>query len=215
MPNRSYLLLLALSSLCIAPMFAQNTAPDSALATPTFHVTSRSVVVNVVVTDKGERAVTGLPREQFQIFEDGKPQVITSFEEHSGIPTSTGASGANPAPSSPPLPADTFSNVPEAPPSDSVNLLLMDALNTPIANQSLVHQQMVKYLATILPGTRMGVFTLSERLRMIQGVTADSSTLQAAIARSAANPNQSGLLPTAEGDRRESGGSRSHQLEYQ
>jgi VWFA-related protein len=157
----------------------------------TFHVNARSVVVDVVVTDRNGKAVTGLPREEFQVFEDGKPQAITFFEQHAGAPT-----GAAPA-APPPLPPNTFTNVPAAVPADAVNVLLMDALNTPMDDQSYVHKEMVKYLGTIPPGIRIAVFLLSERLRIVQGFTEDSSALRAAIAHTAANPSNSPLMATA------------------
>ncbi len=39
------------------------------------------VLVDVVVTNKG-KPVQGLNKSQFKVMEDGKPQTITSFEEH-------------------------------------------------------------------------------------------------------------------------------------
>jgi VWFA-related protein len=73
----------------------------------------------------------------------------------------------------------------------------MDGLNTPLSDQAEVHKQMVKYLSTLPANIRIGVFLLSERLRIIQGFTQDSALLRASIARLAANPNTSALLPTA------------------
>ena len=162
---------------------------------PTLRLNARTVVLDIVVTDKNGKAVTGLPKEAFQILEDGAPQTISFFEQHSG--TVSGSADASPAQPQPPLPPNTFTNVPAAAPADSVNVLLMDALNSPNQDQAYVHKQMVQYLASIPPGIRIAVFMLSNRLRIIQGFTADSSALRAAIARSAANPNQSALLTTA------------------
>jgi VWFA-related protein len=197
MPRRRYHLLLALSALLASPVFAQTAASaDSGVPAPTLRVNARSVVVDVVVTDKNNKAVTGLPREDFQVFEDGKPQTITFFEQHAGA--ATAAALTRPAP---PLPPNTFTNVPPAPLADSVNVLLMDALNTPMADQVFVHKEMVRYLGTIPPGIRIAVFLLSTRLRIVQGFTEDSSALRAAIARTAANPTQSPLMATpAEND---------------
>ena len=62
-------------------------APDSESSVATFRVNARSVVVDVVVTDKRGKAVTGIPRQNFQVFEDGKPQAVTFFEEHAGAAT--------------------------------------------------------------------------------------------------------------------------------
>ena len=38
------------------------------------------VTVDAVVTDKKNVPIEGLSRDQFQVFEDGKPQTIASFE---------------------------------------------------------------------------------------------------------------------------------------
>ena len=187
--RRSLSLWVALSASFASQILAQTpAAPDSESSVATFRVNARSVVVDVVVTDKSGKAVTGIPRQNFQVFEDGKPQAVTFFEEHAGAATT--AAPAEPAP----LPPGTFINVPRALPADSVNVLLMDALNTPIADQIYVHKQMIKYLATIPPGTRIAVFLLGGQLRIVQGFTEDSSVLLAAIAHSAANSERSALL---------------------
>jgi hypothetical protein len=49
---------------------------------PTLTVSVRRVVVDVVVTDAHGKPVRGLPASQFRVFEDGKPQSLRSFDEH-------------------------------------------------------------------------------------------------------------------------------------
>jgi VWFA-related protein len=44
-----------------------------------FHVSVNLVQIDAVVTDSKGQHVTGLKREDFQVFEDGKPQKITNF----------------------------------------------------------------------------------------------------------------------------------------
>ena len=167
-------------------------APETEAPVTILKLNVRTVLVDVVVTDKDNRAVPGLQREDFQVLEDGKPQTISFFEPN--FAADSGAANTAPGPR---LPLNTFSNIPPTPPSNSVNVLLMDALNTQVADQSNVHKQMVKYLANIPPGIRIGVFLLSERLRIIQGFTQDSGLLRSSIAKFAANPSTSALLPTA------------------
>jgi VWFA-related protein len=191
MLRRRSCLILALSSFLAVPLLAQTATPvNPGVPAATLRVNARSVVVDVVVTDRNNKAVTGLPREEFQVFEDGKPQAITFFEQHAGTPA-----GA-PAEPAPPLPPNTFTNIPSALPTDAVDVLLMDAQNTPMENQVYVHKEMVKYLSTIPPGIRIGIFLLSNRLRIVQGFTEDSSALRMAIERSSANPTPSALLAT-------------------
>jgi VWFA-related protein len=188
----SVLLTLAFSSLFAGTAFAQTPPPpESEAPATTLKATTRNVLLDVVVTDKRDKPVSGLRKEDFQVLEDGKPQTISFFETaFAGTP---GAASAVPAP---PLPPNTFTNVPAVAPNNAVNVLLMDALNTNMGDQSLVHKEMVRYLASIPPGTRIGIMLLSERLRIVQGITQDSTLLRASLARLAANPSQSALLLT-------------------
>jgi VWFA-related protein len=193
MSHVSRLFKMALCLMFAAPLWAQNAAPaDNETPATTLKLNVRTVLVDVVVTDKDNHAVAGLKKEDFQVLEDGKPQAISFFE--SNFAADQSVVDAAPAPH---LPPNFFTNVPPVAPNNSVNLLLMDALNTQIADQAVVHRQMVKYLGSVPPGIRIGVFLLSERLRIIQGFTQDSTVLRASIAKFAANPSTSALLPTA------------------
>ncbi len=131
------------------------------------------VVLDVVVTDSGGAPVSGLTQDDFRVEEDGKPQKVSSFQEHKGVPI-------KPV-DLPPMPKNTYTNYPTVETADSINVILMDALNTQMPDQSFVHQQVLKYLRTIPPGARVAVFTLSSRLRMLQEFTTDSSRLLAAL----------------------------------
>jgi len=73
-------------------------------------------------------------------------------------------------------------------------MLLLDSLNTPLPDQVYVHEQMLKQLRTIPPNTRVAVFALASRLRMLQGVTTDSAALLAAINGQKAGAQASALL---------------------
>jgi VWFA-related protein len=177
--------------------YAQNAAPADADAQDlTLRETVKNVLVDVVVTDKNGHAVPGLKKEDFKVYEDGKPQAMTFFEDHTnggGIRSDAGAAQVRP------LPLNTFTNVAAIAPTDTVNLLLMDALNTANGDQVYVHKEMVRYLNSIPPGIRMAIFLLSEKLRIVQGFTQDTTVLRASIARLAANPSTSALLPTSQG----------------
>jgi hypothetical protein len=73
---------IALGSLAIPLCGAQMaTADGSNPAQTVLHVTTTLVLVDVVVTSQG-KAVHGLNRNQFHIFENGREQRITSFDEH-------------------------------------------------------------------------------------------------------------------------------------
>ena len=58
------------------------------------------VLLDVVVTDANQRPVTGLRKDDFQVVEDGRPQTISFFEEHTGGTVS--AVALPPTPAAPP-----------------------------------------------------------------------------------------------------------------
>ncbi len=177
-------LFLILAGASCAQTLAQ---PEAESPVASLKINARSVVVDVVVTDKDGKAVPGLTKEDFQVSENGKPQLVDFFEPH--LTAGLGMAAATQV-----LPANTFTNVPAVAPGEAVNMLLMDALNTQTTDQLNVKLQMVKYLGQVPPGVRVGVFMLSEKLRMIQGFTDDSAALRAALNRYAPNASTSALL---------------------
>src|SRR5271170_1016100 len=182
------LLLSVVAPLHPLPLNSQTARPDSGKAVPTIERNVRLVLVDVVVTNGKGDAVTGLHKEDFEVLEDGKPQTISTFEEHHGAPPTQIKL--------PTLPPHVYTNFPVTQTADSVNVILLDALNTPSRDQTYVHSQMIKYLKTIPPGTRVAIFTLASRLRMLQGVTTDSSELLAVVNGSNAGTHPSALLPS-------------------
>lgn len=183
----------ALGLLCATFVSApgQNSAAPSPSPSPgpTVRSTSNLVVLDVVVTDHGH-PVDGLARDGFHIFEDGKEQTVKVFEEHR-------ASEPHPAQAPPTLPPNTYSNFPELPASSAVNVLLLDAMNTPLQDQRYVRKQMIEYLDQIPAQSYMAIFTLGTRLRLVQGFTAHPGSLVAALQGSKQSPTGSLLLPGA------------------
>ncbi len=166
-------------------LYSQNTALDS--NTPTFKTKVGVVLVDVTVL-KGKDPVADLHKEDFQVFENGRPQTILSFEEHKGAePTML---------KRPPMPPDEFTNIPTVDSADSVNVILLDALNTPNGDQAFVRSQMVRYLKDMKPGPRLAVFTLGSQLRMLQGFTTDTAVLLAAL-NAMKGPQTSPLLKSS------------------
>ena len=149
---------LVLFSFCSSAVFPQTDVQNS--TGTTFQSKVRVVLVDVTVTDHNEAPVSGLKKEDFEIQEAGKVQTIASFEEHQIHPQ-------NQAPLA--LPPHVYSNDSVQKASDSVNVLVMDALNTPVTDQAYARQQMVKYLKQIQPGPQLAIFTLSTHLRIVEG----------------------------------------------
>ncbi|MGH9562051.1 MAG: VWA domain-containing protein, partial [Terracidiphilus sp.] len=116
----------------------------------------------------------GLDQSRFHLFQDGHEQPIASFEENQ---PPANPSASEETPEAPALPENTYSNVPAYPGTGAVNVLLLDALNTPASDQEQVRKQMIKYLGTIKPGTSLAIFMLSSQLRMATGFTTDAAQL--------------------------------------
>jgi VWFA-related protein len=147
--------------------------PADSPAQPIIKSTTREVVVDVVVTGGKGEAVKGLRKEQFQIFEEGKPQTIDFFEVHGSRALPAGS-----LPTLPKMPPNVYTNVPPAPLDDSVNVLLLDSLNTPPQSMSYARNQILNYLNHVKPGTRMAIITMNDKLNFVQGFTTDAALLR-------------------------------------
>jgi VWFA-related protein len=159
-------------------------------STPNFKSKVRVVLVDVVVTSGKGEPVPGLNQDDFEVLEEGRRQKIASFEEHKGnAPTFVKL---------PPMAPNEFTNFPTTATADSVNVILLDALNTAYADQVFVRSQMIRYLKEMKPGPRLAIFTLGSKLRMLQGFTTDSSVLLAALDAPKNRPEISQLLKTRE-----------------
>src|SRR5690348_9611897 len=107
----------------------KNDAADSLQNPRVLKVEVRVVLLDVVVTNKRGEPVSGLKKEQFQIIEDGAPQTLASFEEHHDAPQNAKASVTG-SESGAPLPPGVYTSAQTVKPSDSLNVLLLDWLNT-------------------------------------------------------------------------------------
>lgn len=171
-----------------SPSTSQNAASSSALRN--LRTNADLVLVDVVVTDHGN-PIHGLDRKRFHILEDGHEQPISSFDEHK--PSTTLA--ASPSASTPAaLPPNTYTNAPAYPEASAVNVLLLDGLNTPITGQIDVRRQMIQFLGKIPPGTQLAIFTLSSRLRLVEGFTTDAAQLTKVLQSPKGSQQQSVIL---------------------
>ena len=168
--------------------FTQAPTTSPAPSSTVVRANANLVLVDVVVTEQGS-PVHGLDRSRFHVLEDGHEQPIASFDEHKPSPIPAGA--ATPPPT---LPPHTYTNVPAYPPASAVNVLLLDALNTPMANQMDVRQKLIQYLGKIPAGTPLAIFTLSSRLRLVEGFSTDAAQLTKILQSSKGNPQQSVIL---------------------
>ena len=181
---------------------AQTQQPTSAAPAPaqapkpavTLHASTQLVVVDVVVTDKNRKPVHGLKQTDFALTEDNAPQTLNHFEEHSALT----AAEATKFQEMPKLPPGFFTNYTPEPVNGAVNILLLDTLNTPVKDQMFVRQQLITYLNSAAPGSRIAIFGLTSRLIILQGFTTDPAVLKA-VASHTKTSKSSPLLQDAVG----------------
>jgi VWFA-related protein len=140
----------------------------------TLRLTSRGVLVDVIVNDSSGKPVTGLSRDAFSVSEQGKPQTISFFEENGNTPPARQGEMSK-------MPPDVFTNFSPFPQPPAVNVLLLDSLNTHMENQSYVHKQALQFLKSAKPGTRMAIFAMGLGLHFIQGFNDDPAVLMTAL----------------------------------
>ena len=170
------------------------TAPASGAPATTIRTSSDLVVVDVVASDSQQNPVHQLTAADFTVLEDGKPQTVKIFEEHAAAPLA-------PLPPLPKLDPGMFTNYSLAPANGALNILLLDKLNTPMDAQTVVRDQVLKYLKDAPPGTRMAIFSLTTQLRLLQGFTTNPEVLRALVEGKKGNQGASPLMNNAmEGD---------------
>jgi hypothetical protein len=82
----------------------QSSQAESAPMT-TIRVSTKAVVVDVVVTDNKGHPVKGLSQQDFQVMEDGKGQDVRFFREFSDLEEAKAQASTDPAPPAPAMPA--------------------------------------------------------------------------------------------------------------
>jgi VWFA-related protein len=140
---------------------------------PTFRAGTKLVQVDVVVRDKKGPAA-GLTKEDFTVFDNGKPQEISSFSVKSVQPS------ARPAV---PLPPGAISNRlnPDGETPATQTILLIDQRSTPQTIQAYANQRIVKFLETRRKSDRMGIYALGkDGLQSVQELTDDIELLRRA-----------------------------------
>jgi VWFA-related protein len=174
----------------LAPAWAQNAKPAAPPSTTVIKISSQMVLEDVSVSDSHNNPVHGLKQEQFKIIEDGKPQVLRDFEEHL-TPTAEEAAKFPPMPK---LAPGVFTNYTAAPAVGAVNVVLLDTLNTPLENQAYVRSQLLAYIKSMKPGTRVAIFGMNRELHLLQGFTSNPEMLKDAMSGKKGDYHSSTLM---------------------
>lgn len=192
------------SLLLLAPTisgFAQTSQVSSDSGISTLTVVTKLTVEDVTVTDAKGAPVRGLNESEFTIKEDGKLQPIKNFQEYDSEKPSL-----QEAP--PQLPPNVYTNQqPPAPNTNAVNILLVDAVNTGMAdffetapiNQMRAKQASINFVKTMPSGTQIAILKMGNKINVVQGLTSDRGVLLAAL--DALRPELVPMASLAPGDR--------------
>jgi len=145
------------------------------------------VQVPIVVTDKSGNHVHGLTKEEFHVFENGKEQKLSNFEEIVSTNTKLPVVAQKPG---------EFSNLTlsEQQPR-TVTVIALDTVNTPFLDQTTGRRELVKYLSSSLESGQVLALMIitSHGLQIVQGLTGDSAQLMQVLKKA------SGELPALQG----------------
>jgi VWFA-related protein len=173
---------------------AQNSVADPQTqkqAAPTLSITTREVLLDVVVTENGQ-PVTGLKASDFVVSENGKLQKIASLEEHGPMqPQQVEV---------PALEPNTFTNYTPVANTNAYTVILLDALNTRLEDQMWLRIALVKYLRQRPTGAPVAIFVRDTKMRLVQGFSPDAKVL---LAAAESERNRPSLPTTVRGTREE------------
>jgi VWFA-related protein len=169
---------------------ATQTTPASALPTPTptpepedysdddvVRITTNLVQVDLVVTDSNGNQVTNLTQDDFEIFEEGKPQPITNFafvsnEQVPAVPA-TVARGVNSAPATPSRVRAETARHTIAIVIDDLKMSYESVIATRKAVRKFIDERMQ-------PGDLIAIVRTSAGIGVLQQLTSDKAQLYAA-----------------------------------
>jgi VWFA-related protein len=145
--------------------------------TPVFRTTTRLVEFSLVALDRNGNPVTDLKREEVEVQEKGKRREIAFFRFDGA---------AEPEIRTTPLPAGLYSNRPEytGGPPRNITAVVIDTLNTPSGDQMWMRAQVVRFLKKLSPRTRVALYHLGTRLKVLHDFTDSAESLRARLEKS-------------------------------
>jgi VWFA-related protein len=158
---------------------------------PTFQLRAESnlVTVRVVVRDRNDRPVSNLHKEDFRLFDNGKPQDILGFTEETGLPNPT----TKAAPSAPDR-AEKTTEAPRAPlkaVAQRFVILYFDDFHLEPEGIARTRNAAWRYVLTaVRPQDRVAIFTATGKDQM--DFTDDRDKLHDALMRLAPRPRPRG-----------------------
>jgi|GEM_PF-1522051 len=196
--RRSLLLgLVALAAPLLAQAPPQPRPPIPAAPAPAFFNESievRIINVDVVVTGKDGRAVTGLTRDDFILIENGAPKEITNFTEVHG----TAPVIAAPLPDAAvvPEPAPTTVRASEDFRPRLITIFIDNSTLDPFNRNSLLPAMRRFLRQAVRSGDQVMVATWAAGLQIVQPLTADRAAAEGAVAKLAGSPTLAAVPAT-------------------
>jgi VWFA-related protein len=165
-------------------------APQPQEGGVTLKLTSRLVDVGIVAYDKKGHPVKDLKQEDFEVYDNGRKQEIRFFSAlASQAPAQTQTQAAPGAPSATAAQEHAFSNraadtatKPMAASEAGATILLIDESHIAWADMSHARQEILKFLATLPAGERVGLYTMTGlSFRVLEEVSTDHAALTARL----------------------------------
>ena len=147
----------------------------------TFKVNVRLVLVRVVARDAKGHAVGNLHKEDFQLFDRGKPQVISQFsEERPGEHVALASKSSEPIAGEAPADVSTIKGkTPDVP--ERFIAFVFDDVHLKFGDLAQVRAAADRHLATLLPTDRVAIFSTSGQTNL--DFTDDRAQLHATMLR--------------------------------
>jgi VWFA-related protein len=135
--------------------------------------TTRLVILDVVATDEKGKPVPDLKAADFTVEEDGKPQEVSdfSFQHPSDMLSAT-----------PQIAPNIVTNAPLYPSSSSLNIVLLDAINTDFSSHAYAQDMLIKYLDSGPSIQPTAVYALEGKLELLHDFTTDTKVLRDVLA---------------------------------
>jgi VWFA-related protein len=160
------------------PSIAQSSASSPSTQQPvyTLHTDKRVVLTDVTVTDRHGNPIHGLKASAFQILDNGKPQQLASFEEHTGDPVES----APPEAKGP----GVYSNDFLLHPPPVYNVLLIDLATLMMRDQMFLYYELNQFLNHLPAGEPLAIYMRwGTNVMLVQNFTSDRTLLLAAVRR--------------------------------
>ena len=149
-------------------------------STPIFRAGTTLVEFTIVATDRDGQPVTDLTQNDVTIVQNGKPQPVAFFR-FEGSAFGPGAAEASHEPIAPGIFTNRSEYFPG--PARNVTAIVIDTLNTRPEDQVAVKAQVMQYLRALAPNTRVAVYALGSRFRILHDFTDDLEALRARLAK--------------------------------